>query len=424
MRFYVLNYANCLIEDLILLILWEIIDSEKWNWRKCIITYTFLGLWSIAITLMDSVIFTLLPVNFLMVFSCMWVGFRRSFKDTLFRTIFVYLLLLFFQCIILCLIPASWIGTQAGNFTVNGTVLLLSILSLFIGEKVHLSDIYHTHMRTFWAFLLALCIPEILLAQIGILQYGTKSTLIMALLVSLQTLYMTVVLLMFSNLTRKAKTQQLINTQKYIGEMNGHLEETRRSVHDFNKHIRYLRNAVANRSNDTELIKDINNYCKRMLAIYEEAEILLHLDDPVLRAILYGRRTQAHINHIQFHLEATPVLPALPLESYQVVEIMDNLIDNAFECVTQLPENERWIKITLNSRPKPENRTQHAIFIENPCNELDPLSILSGNHTTTKGGKHQGIGLKHVSNTIKNSGGQFMVNVQDDVFSAQIEYIT
>lgn len=422
MSFDFLNYLNCIIEAFSMLLMWKLTDSQPFKIIKYFLAFVLLCASAIPVTLIDSVLFSLLPVNFLMIFLCMWIGFCQPFKDTLLRSLFLYLLLLYLQSIAVCLLPQNLMGTNTGNLLVNTFVFVVLSILVVLGHKYHFAEIYQTNLRTVWIFLLALCLPEIVLAQVFVALLGAASSPVMIILLLLQMLYMALVILLFFILKRKSENRQFADTQKYIREMNEHLEESRRSMHDFNKHIRYLRNAIMVGSENQELIHNVNTYCEELLDIYEKEEILLQLDDPVLRAILYGRRAQASAGHIDFILNASPVLPVFPLKSYQIVEVFDNLINNAFECVAELPEDRRWIRITLSSALQENGRTQHMLCIENPCPPLDLSLIASDKKYTSKGGTHQGVGLKHVAHVVSGSGGKLILNNRNNIFIVKILY--
>ena len=424
MSFDLLNYLNCLIEAGCLLLMWKIADFhpfEKWNY---LLSYILLCGISIPVTFIDSVFFSILPVNFLLIMLCMWVGFRRSFKETLLYTLFQYLLLLYLQSIVNCLIPEKLFLTQLGNFLANGFVLAITIALVIIGNHYHFAEMFQQNAGKIWALLLVLCVPEIVLVQIIVSMKNSPSALIGIILLLLQFLYLVTVIMWFSISGQRNERRKLADTEKYINEMNSHLEESRRSMHDFNKHIRYLRNTVAVNSKDEELVHRVDDYCESMLGTYEKEELLLQLDDPVLRAILYGRQSQATANHIDYILDATPVLPQFPLKSYQIVEVFDNLINNAFECVMELPEDNRWIRITLSAKPQSDsNGVEHMLSIENPAPNVDLAAIVSEKAYTSKGGKHQGIGLRHVSQLVSHSGGSLVVSHRNGVFKVKVAYI-
>jgi sensor histidine kinase regulating citrate/malate metabolism len=221
---------------------------------------------------------------------------------------------------------------------------------------------------------------------------------------------------------RRTERRQLADTQKYIDDMNGQLEESRRSVHDFNKHIRYLRNIVATESKDEQLIRRVGDYCETMLDSYEKEETLLQLDDPVLRALLYGRQTQASRQRIKFLLEATSVLPVFPLKTHQMVEVFDNLIDNAFECVEGLSDDERWVRIRLSVESAGEGCVRHKFSVENPAPAVDMSAVVSTKAYTSKGGHHRGIGLRHVGQLVSATGGRLILSHQNGTFQAMVMY--
>lgn len=243
-----------------------------------------------------------------------------------------------------------------------------------------------------------------------------------AILVLLQIVYISVVITLFMLLQHRANNARLQQTQKHIDDLNNHLEESRKSMHDFNKHIRYLHNTVMLGVTDDELRENVDLYCRELINTYDEEEILLQLDDPMFRALLYGRRTQAGRTGIDFILDADPVLPRFPIENFRFVEIFDNLMDNAFECVTQLPTSNKWIRVTLSCK-RYEMQTRNVISIENPCeDDTDVSSIVSEAAYTSKGGNHMGLGLKKVIRLVNNSGGSIFLSVNNNVFSVRVVY--
>ena len=233
---------------------------------------------------------------------------------------------------------------------------------------------------------------------------------------------MSLVVLFFFIIKRNSEKRQLHNTQKYIDELNELLNDSKKNMHDFNKHIRYLHNLVQTRSENQELNEEVDNYCKELIESYNEESILLQLDNSIFRALLYGRISQAKKGNIDFQLDASPVLPVFPVKNYQLVEIFDNLMDNAFECVAELSENSRWVRVTLTTTPQKDGSYLHMFCIENPCTSVNLSEITGGRTYTSKKGKHQGVGLRCVSQTVKDTGGNLIINVQNSVFTAKVVY--
>lgn len=239
-------------------------------------------------------------------------------------------------------------------------------------------------------------------------------------LIFLALLFVVLFLVAIRNADRK---RQLRETSARIDDMNAILDDTKKSVHDFHKHIRHLQSLVAVHTADgttAELQSQVDAYCAELLSHSEQDEMLLHLGDPTFRALLYGRRTQAKDAGIEFIVDASPVLPHFPVKNYQLVEIFENLLDNAFDGASEL-SGKRWIRVVLTCDTVGDT-CEHTLCIQNPYEQLDLEQILSGQSHTTKGGEHQGIGLDKVSQLVQSTGGTLSVNHADRLFSVKVSY--
>lgn len=218
--------------------------------------------------------------------------------------------------------------------------------------------------------------------------------------------------------------RQLKETQQHIEGLNAVLDDSKRSIHDFHKHIRHLQHLVAVHTQTGDIAtleREVDSYCRELLEHSEKEEMLLHLDDLTLRALLYGRRTQAKAANIAFILDASAELPHFPVKNYQLVEIVDNLMDNAFDCVAALSE-ERFIRVVLSCESIAPGVCRHTLCIQNPYDNIDMDRILSGMRFTSKAGDHQGIGLDKVGKLVRDTGGQLVLSHEDHIFTARVCY--
>lgn len=422
MHFDLFNFVNCMVEAMVLLLFWRLLDLYEFHKCNYLIAYVAICTSASVIVFMNASGMYILILNFLLVFLSMWGGFRHAFLETMIHTLFSFLLLLYLQCIGVCILPQDLMGTNTGNLLVNLSVLVIGVVLVVLARHYHWSEMYLHNKKAIWLFLLALCVPEIIIAQFFASLVGDATTAVMVILLLLQLLYMSLVVLFFFVLKQQANRRHWDDTQRHIEELNAHLEESRQSMHDFNKHIRYLRNVIAVHAENAQLIGTVNTYCEDLLDIYEKEEILLQLDDPIFRALLYGRRAQAQKNHIQFYLDATAVLPVFPLRDYQLVEIFDNLMDNAFEGVMELREEERWIRATLQVITQKDGSEIHLFCIENPYHTLDFSAVIKDEAYTSKGGPHQGVGLRKVSRIVADTGGKVVLNNLNHVFGVKVIY--
>lgn len=426
MSFYLLNMANCCIENLILLLFFSSLSINSKSKTRYFATYILLLGCSILFTYVDSFLFSILPLNYFLVFLCfLLTHWSTSHKEVLWDSLISYLLLIYLQVIFVCIFPAELTGTHAGNFLVNGSTLVCAVLFAIVSKRYGFKTYYASHQGTIRTFFIALCLPEFITVQFFISLLSSAPKLIMLCLLLLQFLYVTLLAIVFLIFSRKQERLQFDITKQHITHLNHALDDAQHTAHDFNKHLRYLQNTVAIHLEQHEyeqLQEDVDCYCNRLLQRTRKEEVLLHLDDPVLRALLYGRKTEAKNKNITFYLDAdTAVLPNFPLESHQIVEVFDNLLDNAFEC-TETLSDQRWIRVSLTCQKLQSGQFKNIFCVQNPYKNLDIHAITSQKNFTSKGSGHKGIGLKRVERIVSGTQGQFIISCDNNIFTAKIVY--
>ncbi len=427
MEFILPNMINCCIEYSILLLLFSSLCSMPSKPSRYLIFFAGCMLHSIFATVIDVFLFSLLPVNYLILLICFYLGFHKlSFKEVFWDSLISYSLLIFLQVLAIAVTPISFVGTQTFNFVANGCVLVVVALFHLISTKLHFNEFYSQNKQQVRIFFLVLCIPEMITAQFFASVLTSTNKFVILLVLLLQLLYATALLLTFSVINRKNERRQYADILHHMDVLNTVLDSFRSDIHDFNKHIRYLQNVVETRITEgkiPELREDVSSYCKDLSAYSHEKELLLHLDNATFRALLYGRRSQAEQKNIQFFIDATKVLPDFPVKTYQLVEIFDNLMDNAFECVETMNDN-RWIRVVLHCEQMGDGHCLNVLCIQNPYETLDFEALVNQNGYTSKGGSHHGIGLHKVEMLVSSTGGQLILGNEKQVFSAKIHYIT
>lgn len=422
MIFDTFNFIICLLEAFNFLLFIRIIDDSSFKIIDYAIAYGVLLLGSMVVAFIDTISSSVLIVNFLLLFVAVWAGFKKSIKETLFNALFAFLLLLYLQSFTIVLIPLNMLGKNLGNLLGDSFILIVSLSLCIISNKFKWARYYRKNTKVVWELLAFLCIPEIVIVQHLARNFNDSSRQTIIILVLLQIIYITAIISIFSVVSHRSNYIKFLQTQKHINDLDKLLDSSRKSIHDFNKHIKYIHNLVMTNSNDNNLKTEIDDYCKNLVNIYDDEEILLQLDSPIFRALLYGRRTQAVKNQIEFVLDATPVLPKFPMENFKLVEVFDNLMDNAFECVIGLKNiTDKWIKVSLSFEQK-DTFAYHKLTIYNPYEEVDISRIINSKTYTSKGSSHMGIGLKKVAQLVDDTGGTLLISTDNNIFSVSIIY--
>lgn len=426
MAFILSSLANCMLEYAFILTVFVILKSEPSPKHQYALSFIPLFGCACVFTFVDSFLFSILPLNYCLLFVSLRVSFYSlKTSEVLWNSLIGYLLLIYLQVIFVSVYPTELMGTHTGNFLANGSVLVCVGIFAAAAKRFGFREYYQKHRLPIRVFFLTLCLPEFLVAQFFVSMLDTGSKIVMLCFLLVQFLYVALLLLALMAITHRQERRQFADTKQHIETLNQALDDSKQSIHDFNKHIRYLQSAVEvhlQQGQYAELEGHVRSYCEELLERTEKEEAILHLDDPVLRALLYRRRLQAKATGIELCVDVpTALLPSFPLKNYQTVELFDNLTDNAFECVETLSSN-RWVRIILSCEPLENGRFRNTLCVQNPYESIDVSAILRDKPYSSKSGAHQGVGLKKVTQLVDSTDGTFVFNHENHVFSVKIVY--
>lgn len=419
MHFDAITYVNCVMESVVLLLFWTMLLKGKFAFYRYGIMFLCLCGASVVVTSIEN---SVLPINFILLFICGYLCFSQiGLHNAFLHTAFSFLSLVYIQATVMWLFPRNFMLSKTGNLAINGAVLIIVLLLTWLSKKFFWAEGYEKNKGAVWLFLVLLCVPSIAIMQIVVTVLEKQNYLFLFSLLMLQLCYMLALLLMFLLYRRKQERRQIANIKETIETLNLYMEDSKRRVHDFNKHILFLHSIVSTQSTQPELKAQVDTYCQDILNISEQEEIMLQLDDPTFRALLCRRAIQAKSSGIPFLLNASTVLPSFPLRDYQLVTVFDNLLDNAFECLEGL-SSEKWIKVSLQVVLLENGYSRHILCVQNPFEKLDFSSIISQKNYTSKGGPHEGVGLQNVAKLVSASGGKFILNNDNHIFTAKVVY--
>lgn len=131
----------------------------------------------------------------------------------------------------------------------------------------------------------------------------------------------------------------------YTDELNSLLVAVKGQRHDFNNHLDTLHGLIELECFD-EAKRYINDLAEETVRIHE----VIDIGHPGIAALIQSKLTQSIARHIDFTYEfrnlAGGRLDIVGVKSVDVVKILGNLLDNAFDEVLKLPEGERTVFIS------------------------------------------------------------------------------
>ena len=260
------------------------------------------------------------------------------------------------------------------GFVLRFRVILLSVLLGFL----ILGQVYLSRLTEIWSYL-----P------------GLISLLILSLLAVSAAAYI-----------RYQRSAELLEARAFRQSMKSSqdlLAAMRVQLHDYKHHLNHIRDMITTADDLSVLKYETGSYIDQLYKDRSTYEVLLALDNTVIRAFLFGCLRRCEAYGIPLFLDTSAMLPEFPLKDYQFIEVADNLFCNALEHNLTLDGERRYIRMTLSS----EEDVQ-LFSVENPADNISlPLESLYIANMTTKTGSHQGLGLPSIRRTLADNNIRF-----------------
>lgn len=196
-----------------------------------------------------------------------------------------------------------------------------------------------------------------------------------------------------------------LNSQAAFSESMEELFRAMKSQrHDFGNHVQTLYGM---------LVQDMYDAAKEYISdIFKETRQLNEMiitDRPEVAALLKAKHSKAVLNNINFQINIECKLSPLTVKAHDLVKILGNVIDNAFDEAISYPEKERLVNLKIY------RQGSEAYFeIINPGKIEEGMNLFEPGISGKEG--HQGVGLYTVKKIIGSYRGKIeLQNAGDKV---------
>ncbi len=207
-------------------------------------------------------------------------------------------------------------------------------------------------------------------------------------------------------ITEEKKSMLIKNT--YNPVILNIIEEIKSKQHDFKNHLNTI-NGITDTIDKENLKKYLKEYIQSLNYSNKSLEDILYINDPIIGAIIYNKLSKAKKNNIKFSYFINNDLKELKLKSYELSEILTNLLDNAFEAV----ENRTNKKVILNITYE-DNENILEIKNQGIPTNLSNISKIFERGFSTKEGNNRGYGLYNVKKIVEQRGGNIQLFFEDN----------
>jgi sensor histidine kinase regulating citrate/malate metabolism len=152
----------------------------------------------------------------------------------------------------------------------------------------------------------------------------------------------------------------------------------------------------------TEGYNEASSYLKDLKTDIDMDYSLLTLNHPSLIALLQTKREYALISGVKFEIVIKTPLTSIPLKSYELIQVLGNIIDNAFDEEIESKKELKKITISIDSL-----YNTIIVFSVNNINSFieaaQKKNIFAEGYSLKE--NHKGIGLYTVVNILKKYKG-------------------
>ncbi|ADU31978.1 sensor histidine kinase [Evansella cellulosilytica] len=196
-------------------------------------------------------------------------------------------------------------------------------------------------------------------------------------------------------------------------EFHSLVASVRSDRHDLNNHLTVILGLmkIGNYSKAHE-------YLNQMVGDIHINNKALSIKNPILASILFSKMELYHQNQIEFsvHVESEEITHIL--SSTDLIRLIGNLLDNAFDATMELTEEKRNINFQIYEKDK-----EVEIIVENSTvqESFNRDFFKMGQSSKGKTGK-RGYGLSIISEIIKKYDGNFDVQSENNIVIFQITF--
>ncbi len=191
----------------------------------------------------------------------------------------------------------------------------------------------------------------------------------------------------------------------YLENIDALFNSIKEQRHDFNNHVNTIQLLVKMKKYD-----DLSAYTAELVGESIAMNQIININLPAMSALIQAKMTQAYDRKIKFEYEIANLKSVQfgTVKSTELVKIVSNLIDNAFDAVLETDRPEKVVRVTGQIRG--EQLTFTVGNNGNPIPEKLKQQIFeAGFSTKPLNRKNSGLGLAIVTKILKKHRGIIMV---------------
>ncbi|MBZ9685395.1 GHKL domain-containing protein [Clostridium estertheticum] len=237
--------------------------------------------------------------------------------------------------------------------------------------------------------------------------------------------YILIVLLMLStniflyyHIIKISEDKKVLEVQnKYAPILIDIVEDIRRKQHDFKNHLNTI-NAIVEISSPQEVKHELKKYISSLKCSNSLIEDILYIDNIIIKAIIYNKLSEADRLNIKLLFNVTNNSLENSLNDYEISDVLNNLLDNAFEAIRN-SSNDKIVILNILTEG-----SSNIVEVKNSGITIKPNNIrnIFDIGFSTKEGKNRGYGLYNIKRIVEKTGSDLQLFFEDNYTVFKISF--
>lgn len=220
---------------------------------------------------------------------------------------------------------------------------------------------------------------------------------------------------LFRYISKTRETAVRTTQELYIQNVDLMFATIRSQRHDFLNHVQTMYALLSHGKKEAQA-----KYMEELLVEINEVNDIIRIGHPAIAALIQSKIALAMRTKITFHYHFSGLDGlTLGVKSVDIVKIIGNLIDNAFDEANKFPPEQREVRVKGWS----ESNTLY-ISVTNPIKEeltsKQKNNMFKVGFSTKEGGEHHGLGLSVVKERIEHYKGNIEVFDEEGCISFRV----
>lgn len=210
---------------------------------------------------------------------------------------------------------------------------------------------------------------------------------------------------MYNMIDKRIERFQSELIEKQVREIQNMYRQIRGWRHDYRNHIQNMKIQLENA--DYEKLSD---YLSQLADDLDTVDTVIKTGNVMADAILNSKLNVAEKMNIKINVKAN-IPENLLLSDVELCSVLGNMLDNAIEACSKLPEEQRFMRVYIGKL-----KGQLYLSVQNAAGEVRKEK---GSYLSTKEGEH-GYGLFRIDRVAKKYGGFVNRQNEEGIFATEI----